>query len=49
MYWRIHQCILILPTLVKECTDIDTGPSVNNVVRQMEEEPHSGWLAINLA
>lgn len=37
------------PGTVKACADNDTDPGVNDAVRQMEEEPHSGWSAINLA
>lgn len=37
------------PATVRECDDKETDPGVKDAVIQMEDEPHSGWSAINLA
>lgn len=37
------------PLTVRECADSETEPGVKDAVMQMDDEPHSGWSAINLA
>jgi hypothetical protein len=37
------------PPTVSECADKETDPGVNDAVKQMDDEPHSGWSAISFA